>query len=160
MFPTLDEVRAYAAEGRYRRVPVCMELLADRFTPTEVLRCLRSVSNHVFLLESAETDGTQGRYSFLGFNPTLELSCTNGLLRIREGGADDLERTTEHQVAHPGPAIREVLARYASPQVEGLRAPSAACSTCTACCAPRIPAPTCYSSPATTWSWRAHRPKR
>lgn len=89
MFPTLDEVRAYAAEGRYRRVPVCMELLADRFTPTEVLRCLRSVSNHVVLLENAETDGTQGRYSFLGFNPTLELSCTNGLLRIREGGADD-----------------------------------------------------------------------
>lgn len=30
MFPTLDEVRAYAAKGRYRRVPVCMELLADR----------------------------------------------------------------------------------------------------------------------------------
>ena len=38
MFPTLDEVRAYAAEDRYRRVPVRMELLADRFTPTEVLR--------------------------------------------------------------------------------------------------------------------------
>lgn len=91
MFPTLDEVRAYAAEGRYRRVPVCMELLADRLTPTEVLRCLRSVSNHVFLLENAEADGTQGRYSFLGFNPTLELSCTNGLLRIREGGTDDGE---------------------------------------------------------------------
>lgn len=90
MFPTLDEVRVYAAEGRYRRVPVCMELLADRFTPTEVLRCLRSVSNHVVLLENAEADGTQGR-SFLGFNPTLELSCTNGLLRIREGGTDDGE---------------------------------------------------------------------
>lgn len=30
MFPTLDEVLAHAAEGRYRRVPVCMELLADR----------------------------------------------------------------------------------------------------------------------------------
>ena len=30
MFPALDEVRAYAAEGRYRRVPVRMELLADR----------------------------------------------------------------------------------------------------------------------------------
>ena len=30
MFPTLDEVRAYAAEGRYRRVPARMELLADR----------------------------------------------------------------------------------------------------------------------------------
>ena len=30
MFPTLDEVRAYAAEDRYRRVPVRMELLADR----------------------------------------------------------------------------------------------------------------------------------
>ncbi|RXZ54475.1 hypothetical protein ET524_08285 [Senegalimassilia faecalis] len=91
MFPTLDKVRAYAAEGRYRRVPVCMELLADRFTPTEALRCLRSVSNHVVLLENAEADGTQGRYSFLGFNPTLELSCTNGLLRIREGGTDDGE---------------------------------------------------------------------
>lgn len=120
MFPSLDEVRAFAADGRYRRVPVCMELLADRFTPTEVLRTLRSASNHCFLLESAETDGTQGRYSFLGFNPTLELTCTNGLLRIREGGADELERIIERVVDHPGPAIREVLARYASPQVAGM----------------------------------------
>lgn len=78
MFPTLDEVRAYAAEGRYRRVPVCMELLADRFTPTEVLRCLRSVSNYVFLLESAETDGTQGATRFWDSTPRWSFRARTG----------------------------------------------------------------------------------
>ena len=54
MFPTLEAVQAYAQTGAYRRVPVCKELLADRFTPVEALRTLRSASCHCFLLESAE----------------------------------------------------------------------------------------------------------
>ena len=130
MFPTIDEVRAYAQEGRYRRVPVREELLSDRFTPVEVLRTLRANSCHCFLLESAEQGRTWGRYSFLGCNPTTEVTCMNGTLRIREGhggepasdaAAGDGQAADEvREVAHPGPAIRKVLARYASPQVPGM----------------------------------------
>lgn len=120
MFPTLETVQAYAQTGAYRRVPVCKELLADRFTPVEALRTLRSASCHCFLLESAEQGRTWGRYSFLGCNPTMELTCTNGLLSIREGAEGKPARTTEQHVKHPGDAIRGVLARYASPAVPGM----------------------------------------
>ncbi len=120
MFPSVDEVRAYAETGAYQRVPVCQELLADRFTPVEVLRTLRSASCHCFLLESVEEGRSWGRYSFLGCNPTMELTCTNGLLRITEGAEGSQQAVTERTVEHPGAAIREVLARFASPQVPGM----------------------------------------
>ena len=120
MFPTLGEVRSFAEEGKYRRVAVAKELIADRFTPIEVVRAMRSASRHCFLLESAEQDGRQGRYSFLGFRPTMEITCQNGMLRIREGNDGEGAIACERQVEHPGPAIREVLARYKSPQVKGM----------------------------------------
>ncbi len=120
MFPSIDEVRAYAEVGAYKRVPVCQELLADRFTPVEVMRTLRSASCHCFLLESVEEGRSWGRYSFLGCNPTLELTCTNGLLRITEGAEGTQQQVTERMVEHPGEAIRAVLARFASPKVPGM----------------------------------------
>ena len=120
MFPSVDEVREYAANGQFKRVPVCEELLSDRFTPVEVMRTLRSARCHCFLLESAEQGRSWGRYSFLGCNPTMELTCTNGKLRITEGAEGEGGRVTEREVEHPGVAIREVLARYASPQVPGM----------------------------------------
>ena len=33
MYPELQEVRALAETGEYRRIPVCRQLYADRFTP-------------------------------------------------------------------------------------------------------------------------------
>ncbi len=120
MFPTLAEVKAIAAGGDYRRVPVCRELMADRFTTVEVMRILRAASRHCFLLESAEQDKTWGRWSFLGADPELELTCSDGLLRIREGYREQDVRETVTQVEHPGEAIRGILARCKSPKMEGM----------------------------------------
>ena len=53
MYPTLEEVKKLAEQGEYRRIPVCRELYADRYTPVEVMRTLRAASRHCFLLESA-----------------------------------------------------------------------------------------------------------
>ena len=55
--PTLEEARAYAAEGRYRVLPVACEILSDALTPIEVLRILKHVSAHTYLLESAAQNG-------------------------------------------------------------------------------------------------------
>ena len=52
--PSLDEVQQYAADGVYRRVPVSTEILSDLYTPMQVLRKLKTVSDHYYLLESAE----------------------------------------------------------------------------------------------------------
>ena len=67
MYPSLEEVKRIALQGAYRRIPVCRELYADRFTPVEVMRTLRAASKHCYLLESAENDQKWGRYSMLGY---------------------------------------------------------------------------------------------
>lgn len=120
--PSLEEVRALAARPGIKRVPVKCELYADAITPIEAMRRLRAASNHCFLLESAEADQRWGRYSFMGFNPTLELTCADGQLTITrnvEGVAPVVEKTT---VDHPGPAIREIIDANKSAVVEGFPA--------------------------------------
>lgn len=81
--PTLEECKNIAAEGSYGVIPISTELYADMTTPIEVLRILKKVSGHVYLLESAETDKRWGRYSFLGYDPLLEITCYNGTTTIK-----------------------------------------------------------------------------
>ena len=50
MYPTIENIREIAAKGQYKRVPVCREVYADRYTPVEVMRTLRKASRHCYLL--------------------------------------------------------------------------------------------------------------
>ena len=120
MYPAIEQVKQIAASGDYRRIPVSRELLADSFTPVEVMRTLRAASRHCYLLESAENGHQWGRYSFPGYSPTLELTCTDGTLRIRTVDEDGVQSETVARTVHPGQAIREILAQYRSPKVEGM----------------------------------------
>ena len=120
MFPSLEEVLELAADKSYKRIPVALEILSDSFTPIEVVRILRNVSNQCYLLESAGQAEDWGRYSFLGFNPTMEITCQNGLVQIKNNSSDGKKLIDERQVTHPGNIIREVLAKYKSPTVPGL----------------------------------------
>lgn len=112
---TMEEVRNLAAGGAYKRVPISRELYADRKTPIEVLRVLRKVSNHCYLLESVEDSKQWGRYTFLGYDPTLELTCKDGQMKIT--GPDGVK---QFAVKHPGTVIRQVMKDYRSPKVEGM----------------------------------------
>lgn len=58
MDKTLEQIRSYAEQGRYKRVPISKELYADAFTPISVMRTLRAASKHCYLLESAEDDSS------------------------------------------------------------------------------------------------------
>ena len=127
MYPSLEEVKLIASQGEYRRIPVCRELYADRFTPVEVMRTLRAASKHCYLLESAENDQKWGRYSMLGYEPILELSCLDGKVRIRteeEQIAPSMKESflkEEYtEVVHPGELIRKILAEYKSPKIKGM----------------------------------------
>ena len=91
--PSLEEVRAYAAQGEYRRVPVSTEILSDLYTPMQVLRKLKNVSDHCYLLESAEAQEKWGRYTFLGFDPTMEITCLDGQMKIGALSFDTKART-------------------------------------------------------------------
>ena len=118
MYPDLQTVKQIAADGAYKRVPVCREILSDTYTPVEVMRILRKASRHCYLLESASQEEAWGRYSFLGYDPTMEITCLDGEVTIRENLGDGTETVTTKHVDHPGDTLREILARYKSPVME------------------------------------------
>ncbi|MCB6610801.1 anthranilate synthase component I [[Clostridium] symbiosum] len=120
MYPTLEDLKKIAEGGSYRRIPVAREVYSDRFTPVEVMRTLRAASRHCYLLESAEDNQKWGRYSFLGYSPSLELTCKNGVLRVRRGEEDELTEETTTGTIHPGEAIRRILDDYKSPKLENM----------------------------------------
>lgn len=109
MYPTLEEIKAISKSGDYRRIPVCREIMADRFTTIEVMRTLRAASHHCFMLESAENNQPWSRYSFLGYDPTLELTCLNGHLTITKGAEGEHPEIIRKEVTHPGEEIRKSL---------------------------------------------------
>lgn len=117
--PSLEEVKRLAQQEGIRRVPVKRELYADRITTVEAMRALRQASNHCFLLESAEADQRWGRYSFLGYNPSLELTCADGELTIKRNVEGEQVQVEQRHVEHPGEAIRAIINDNKSAQVEG-----------------------------------------
>ena len=119
MYPTIENIKEIAAKGQYKRVPVCREVYADRYTPVEVMRTLRKASRHCYLLESASQTEVWGRYSFLGYEPTMEITCTDGTMKIRRTEGVDQGEITK-QVVHPGDALREILKEYKSPVMEDM----------------------------------------
>ncbi|MCM1090937.1 MAG: anthranilate synthase component I [Muribaculum sp.] len=112
--PSLEECRELAAQGDYGVIPVSCELYADTTTPIEVLQIIKNVSSHVYLLESAEADKRWGRYTFLGYDPVLEISCYNGESTVK---SPMTSRTTKEDVRQ---IIREMLAENKSPSLEHL----------------------------------------
>ena len=109
--PTLDQVREMAAGGAYRVLPVSCELLSDFTTPIEVLRTLKRISTHCYLLESAAGHESWGRYTFLGFDPKLEITCMGGEMRV-----GSLRFPTER----PADCLRQILADHKSPRLDHL----------------------------------------
>lgn len=109
--PSLPQVKAIAAQGQYRALPVHCEILSDFLTPIEALRILKNVSTHCYLLESALADEKWGRYTFLGYDPKLEITCRDGEMK-----AGDLRFSTQDPAAY----LRQALAAHRSPRLAGL----------------------------------------
>jgi anthranilate synthase component 1 len=112
---TLEEVRAYADE--YARVPVFREMLSDVITPIGLLRKLKAQSRYCYLLESVEHQERWGRYTFLGYEPTLDITCMDSQVTVTytaDGSAKQYPDTDPTQV------IREILQDYRSPKIGSL----------------------------------------
>ena len=110
MRPALEEVKEYAKQG-YSVCPVCLDILSDFRTPVEVMRALMNVDEHCFMLESADPSKKWGRYTFLGYDPKLLVTVSDGRMRIgdREFDTDD-----------PAAELRELMEEYRSPKIPGM----------------------------------------
>ena len=108
LFPSLEVIQEYAKKKEYHLFPVYTELLADIRTPIQVLRALKNVSRHCYLLESVEEHEKWGRYTFLSYDPSMIITCTNGELRLG---------SVKLQTQDPNQYFRQVLSEHRSPRL-------------------------------------------
>jgi len=109
--PTKDEIRQIAETGEYDVLPLSCELFSDFITPIEAMRILKNVSTHCFMLESAQANDKWGRYTFLGLEPKMEITCINGEMK-----AGDIKVKTDD----PSQFLRQLLSGYKSPHFDYL----------------------------------------
>lgn len=109
--PTLEEVKRLYMD--YKAVPLSTEIPMS-CTAIEVLKKLKKVSSHCYMLESAEDTKETGRYTFLGFDPKAEISCTDYQLSIID------EYSVTHINDNPREYIKKLLDDHKSPRLADL----------------------------------------
>jgi anthranilate synthase component 1 len=110
--PSLEEYRSLARD--YNLVPVVREVLADFDTPVSAFAKLDR-GDAAFLLESLEGGETWGRYSILGFRPSVEFRSKGPVVEIRRG-----ERTERTEARDPLESLRALLTQVKAAPVPNL----------------------------------------
>lgn len=109
---TFEEIEELISD--YSMIPLCKEIYADVITPISLLRKMEAFDKNFFLLESVEGGEKWARYSFLGYEPVLQVTCKDGKVTKKSG---EVEQTIEEE---PMNALRELLDKYKSPKIEGM----------------------------------------
>ncbi|MBP1755636.1 MAG: trpE [Firmicutes bacterium] len=110
--PNCNEIEALSKE--YSIIPICKEIYADIITPITLLRKISQISERYFLLESIEGGEKWGRYSFLGLDPIVHITCKNKVVKLENG------ITQEFLTEKPFTILREVLEQYKAPKLPGM----------------------------------------
>lgn len=99
----------------YNVIPVCQEIYSDVVTPIALLRKLAGISKQYYLLESVEGGEKWGRYSFLGFDPLMSVTCKNGMVTMEQDGSQKTIQTN-----HPFHVLREIQNQYHAPRLQDM----------------------------------------
>ncbi len=111
-YPNLKQALLYDEE--YNTIPVSLSLCLNSKTPMQILNRLEKISKHCFLLESCEDSKVWGRYTYIGFNPSLEIVQKGRNLRIKSA------TNIEIDCQKPHPYIRRILEENKSPKIAEL----------------------------------------
>lgn len=107
---TLDKFKDLSRQGNI--IPLYKEILGDLDTPVSAYLKLNKKPS--FLLESVIGGEKWARYSFVGINPSLIISCDGNRVCIRD---DKKEAVTD--VKDPLSVIEEILKKYKPVMIEG-----------------------------------------
>lgn len=111
--PSCDEIMELSKS--YNTIPVCREILADIITPITLLRRIAASKKRFFLLESIVGGEKWGRYSFIGCDPVMRISCKSSVVKIEK---KDGIKTVETK--KPLGVLRSILGEYKSPALKEL----------------------------------------
>lgn len=115
IIPSCEEILNISP--RYDIIPLCREVYADVVTPITLLRRLAGRSKRFYLLESIEGGEKWGRYSFLGYDPVMRVTCRKGTVKLES----QVEGIPSQQIdtCNPLQVLREILGLYKSPRLKG-----------------------------------------
>lgn len=109
--PSMEEIINYSKE--YKTIPLSTELVMN-YTPIGIIKKIKAVSSHCFMLESREDSKQTGRYTFIGFDPKAEVSCTNYDVQV----IDEFGVTRLHD--NPRGYVKAMLDKHKSPRLDYL----------------------------------------
>lgn len=109
----VERIQQYA--GEYDVVPIKKEIFADVITPISLLRRLAVKHRRFYLLESVEGGEKWGRYSFLGYDPVMRVTCSKKQVTIEtRNESETMETEDAFEV------VRRILNRYRSPKLDDM----------------------------------------
>ena len=108
--PDFQTVCKFAESGCYDVVPISCEIMSDICTPIEAMMALKNISKHCYMLESIAEKERWGRYTFLGFDPKLQITAVG----------NDVTVGSVKLTSDPAVQIRQILSGYRSPKLEYL----------------------------------------
>ena len=118
LIPDFDEFKKLTQQGNL--IPVYKEILGDVETPVSAFLKLRGKPS--FLLESVAGGEKWARYSFLGIDPALTLSCAGNKVTIDQSlsackipGMPETVETND-----PLSVIKDILSRFTPVEIPGL----------------------------------------
>ena len=111
IYPSVEEIKE--KYRNFKTVPVSTEIEADVSALT-VLKKLKNVSSHCYMLESNHDANNTGRYTFLGYDPKAEVSCTNYNVRFIDSFG------VKNYTGDPRKYIKQILDEHKAPKIENL----------------------------------------
>ncbi|MDY6856660.1 MAG: anthranilate synthase component I [Thermodesulfobacteriota bacterium] len=112
-FPSFKEFCKKAKEGNL--IPIYKEILADMETPVSAFYKMNN-SRYSFLLESVEGGEKWGRYTFLGFNPSIIFKSKGSTIYIM----NNQNQQEIKNVNNPLNKLREFMEGYRPVNIDGL----------------------------------------
>lgn len=106
---TLSTIAQKMEAAKANRYPLCSTLYHLPIHAEDILLKSKHYSSHSFLLESADHQHQNGRYSIIGFNPDLEISAVKHKLMIKNPLENEVLLLKEE---NPNQKIREILEEY------------------------------------------------
>lgn len=98
----------------YKMIPVCKQIYADVITPILILRKLLQKSHRCFLLESIEGGEKWARYSFLGLDPLLRVTCKDKTVSV----TGEITKTVISD--RPLDVLRDIMSNFRAPSIPEL----------------------------------------
>jgi anthranilate synthase component 1 len=112
--PTLEEAKMLAVG--HTIIPIAFEIYSDIRTPMEILKVLRAKGENAYILESVENGESWGRYTFLGYNPTMTMTGAGGVVTIKTATGRTKKDGNSHQI------LKGIVSEYKSPRINDLPA--------------------------------------